>query len=121
MGVGSPNFTPLPLRNYRVGGLPRELLNGFIKYRSSFGLGASLGFVATSPIPTTELGNVIVPRQYTVNAALIYEEGKNWEARVDFLNITDEKNWTTNAGAIGADLISPDLPFHVQGTVRYKF
>jgi hypothetical protein len=62
----------------------------------------------------------VIPTQYTADAAIMYE-GKAWEARIDFFNVTNEKNWTANAGAVGADLIVANLPFHVQGTVRFRF
>ena len=47
-GIGSPNFNPLPVGNYRLPGVPRELFSAFAKYRADMGLGASLGIVVTA-------------------------------------------------------------------------
>ncbi len=123
-GVGSPNFATTSPTNtpktYRLAGLPHLLVNGFAKYRLDCGLGASLGFRVTSPIPTTELGNVVIPWQHTMDAAVFYEAGR-YEARLDFFNITNQYNWRPIGNGFGADLINPELPFHIQGSVRFKF
>ncbi|HEY4988462.1 MAG TPA: hypothetical protein VII09_01575, partial [Opitutaceae bacterium] len=119
-GTGSPNFDPLPKGNYRLPGVPRELFSSFAKYKLNSGFGASLGLVVTGPIITSYIGDVTIPTQYDVDGALFYE-AKRWAARVNFYNITDRKNWSAESGAVGNDLITPDLPFHVQGSITYRF
>jgi len=119
-GAGSPNFAALPLGDYRLPGVPRHLFSAFGKYRSSMGLGASLGAVVTSPILTSYFGNVEIPTQYTLDGAVFYET-THWDMRLDLYNITDEKNWTAEAGSVGNDLISASMPFHVQARVTYRF
>jgi len=119
-GVGSPNFNPFPVGNYRLPGLPRELLSAFAKYKSNMGVGASLGVVVTSPINTSYLGDVVIPTQYTLDGAVFYE-AKRWAVRLNLYNITDRKNWSAENPAVGNDLITADLPFHVQGSITYRF
>ena len=119
-GVGSPNFTPGPVGDYQLPGLPTHLFSAFAKYRTALGLGASLGIVVTSPILTSYVGGVEIPTQHMLDGALFYERD-NWAARVDFYNITDEKNWVAESGAVGNDLISASMPFHVQASVSIRF
>jgi len=121
-GVGSPNFIPYPPGHYRQAGLPHWLLNGQAKYKLDCGLGVTLGFVVTDPIPTSELGNVTIPWQYELDAAVFYQ-AKNFEARVNFFNLTDQKNFSSGGSAAGTgnDLITARLPFHIEGTITLKF
>ena len=122
-GIGSPNFLPLSTqaeKTYRLPGVPRFLLNAFAKYKFDWGGGVSAGVVATSPIPLSEEGDVKIPWQYTVNAAVFYE-AKRFEARVDFANLTNQKNWTPSTPLFGGELVNANLPFQVYGSIRFKF
>jgi len=119
-GVGSPNYGSLPYADRRVPGSPLYSGNLSARYKHSSGFGVSANLVATDSMPTSYLGNVSIPAQFTLNAALFYEQ-KKWDARVSFLNVTDEKNWTAIGSVFGNELIQADLPFHVEATVRYKF
>jgi hypothetical protein len=121
-GVGSPNFLPYAPGHYRQPGLPHWLINGIASYELNCGLGASLNFVVTSPIPTSELQNVWIPWQYELDASIFYKR-KNFEARINFLNITDQKNFSTGGSwsQNGNDLVAPLLPFHIEGTVTIRF
>ena len=121
-GVGSPNFLSLSAtpKTYRLPGVPRFLLNAFAKYKFDWGGGVSAGVVATSPIPLTEYGDVVIPWQYTLNAAVFYE-AKRFEARVDFANVTNQKNWTPSEPLFGGELINANLPITIYGSVRVKF
>ena len=124
-GVGSPNFFGFPPDDYEAAGFPHFLSSQFISYTLNNGLGASIGAVETGRYHLDVLGKVIVPFQYTINAAIFYKQPR-WEARVDFLNITDEENFTPSFGFFGGGFLStavvyPDLPFRVEGTIRLKF
>jgi TonB dependent receptor/TonB-dependent Receptor Plug Domain len=119
-GIGSPNFNPLPLGKYRLPGVPRELFSAFAKYRTNMGVGGSIGAVVTGPVTTSYLGNVVIPTQYTLDGTLFYETGR-WAVRLNLYNITNQKNWIAEAGAQGNDLITAAMPFHVQGSVTYRF
>ena len=120
--VGSPNFLPPATGHYREGGLPQFLLNGIAAYKLDNGLGASLSYQITDPIPTSEVNPIWIPWQYEIDASLFYVQ-KNWEARLNFFNITDQHNFSTGGfiAGTGNDLITIGEPFHMEGTVSYKF
>lgn len=119
-GVGSPNYGSLPYADRRVPGTPLRSGNVSARYKLPSGFGISGNLVVTDEVLTSYLGNVSIPAQFTLNAALFYEQ-KRWDARVSFFNVTDEKNWTAIGSIFGNELIQADLPFHVEATVRYKF
>lgn len=121
-GVGSPNFISYGSGHFRQPGLPHWLINGIISYQLDCGLGVSGGFWVTSPIPTTELQNVWIPWQYELDASVFYKH-KNFEAKIDFLNVTNQRNFSTGGSFAenGNDLIIPLLPFHIQGSITIRF
>jgi len=119
-GLGSPNFGPLPLADRRAPGRPLKSGNLSARYKFANGFGLSGNLVVTSAMPTSYLGNVSIPTQYTLNAAVFFEQ-KRWDARVSFFNVTDEKNFTPIGSIFGNELIQADLPFHLEATVRWRF
>ena len=121
-GFGSPSFTSLGNGHFRESGLPQFLFAGTATYKFDYGFGASLGYEITDPIPTTELANVWIPWQYELDTSVFYNY-KNFSARVTFFNITNEENFSTGGyiSASGGDLITVKEPFHVEGTIGYKF
>jgi outer membrane receptor for monomeric catechols len=119
-GSGSPNSTTLPQADYLQPGIPHHLFNANINYQFDFGLGLSFGAEVTSPIDVTYGGKIKIPTQFTLNAGASYR-WKNYEVRVDFLNFTNEKNWAIVSATNGSDLIYPEMPFQVQGTLRIRF
>jgi outer membrane receptor protein involved in Fe transport len=119
-GLGSPNFAPLPTKDYRQPDIPQHILSARMMYQTDYGIGASLGLFLTSPQNLTWDGSVRIPTQYTLDAAIFYKR-KNYELRIDFYNITDQKNFTPIADFAGADNVYADLPFRVEGTVRVTF
>jgi hypothetical protein len=122
-GVGSPNFLKLPNGHYREAGLPQFLLTGSANYKLDCGVGASLSYVITDPIPTSELANVWIPWQYEIDATLFYNYNKNFGAKITFFNVTDQHNFSTGGypNSSGNDLITIHEPFHMEGTISYKF
>ncbi|MBA3832454.1 MAG: TonB-dependent receptor plug domain-containing protein [Chthoniobacterales bacterium] len=124
-GAGSPNFFNFPPDDYEVSGFPRSVVSAFANYTLDCGLGASLGVVATSRYHLDLLGKVIIPAQYTLNAAVFYRQPR-WEARVDVLNLTDEENFSPSFGFFGggflsSDIVYPELPLRVEATIKFKF
>jgi outer membrane receptor protein involved in Fe transport len=120
--VGSPNFITPPPGHYREGGLPQFLLNGIAVYKLDNGLGASLSYQITDPIPTSEVDPIWIPWQYEIDASFFYVQ-KNWEARLNLFNITDQHNFSSGGfiAGTGNDLITIGEPFHMEGTISYKF
>jgi hypothetical protein len=119
-GSGSPNSTTLPPADYLQLGIPHHLFNADVNYQFDFGLGLSFGAEVTSPINVTYGGSVKIPTQFTLNAGIFYR-WRNCEVRLDFLNFTNEKNWATVSASNGSDLIYPEMPFQVQGTLQVRF
>ena len=124
-GLGTASFSPfddqVPVGNWLLVGFSRVMLNGSVRYHFGSGFGASLDGQWQSP----QRGNLDnewhLPSQYTVNASFFYE-AKRWSANVDLLNLTDQRNWIHNGDAYTASaLIIQDLPFRVQGYVKYHF
>ena len=122
LGGGSPNFNKLPSGHYRESGLPHFLLSGVATYKLDCGLGFSLGYLVTDPIPTSELGNVKIPWQYELDASVFYTRG-NYTAKVTFFNVTNQENFSTGGyiSGTGNDLVTVHTPFHVEATITYKF
>ena len=119
-GLGSPNFGGLPLADRRLPGTPLKSGNLSARYKHPSGVGVSANLVVTGDMPTSYLGNVKIPTQYSLNAAVFYEK-KTWDVRVSFFNVTDEKNFTAIGSIFGNELIQADLPFHIEATARFKF
>jgi outer membrane receptor protein involved in Fe transport len=111
---GTPNFIVPPTGHYREGGLPQFLLNGIGSYTLDCGVGASLSYQITDPIPTSEVDPIWIPWQYEIDASLFYKQ-KNWEAQLNFFNITDQHNFSTGGfiAGTGNDLITIGEPFHI--------
>ncbi len=121
-GVGAPNFLPYPAGHYREAGLPQFLLSGLASYKLDNGFGASMNYVITDPIPTSEAENVWIPWQYEIDASLFYQH-KGFSARVTLYNITDQHNFSTGGTLTGSgnDLITIHEPFHWEATLGYQF
>jgi hypothetical protein len=73
-------------------------------YQLDCGLGASLGLLLTSPQNLTFDGSVKIPTQYTLDAALFYRR-KSYEVRLDFYNLTKQKNWEPISDFDGGDSV----------------
>ena len=118
-GVNGPGDLPLP-------GFPAYQGNGTISYTLDCGVGAMFNAVVTSPFYNDIFYTVKIPTQFTLDAAVFYKR-KNFEARLDVFNLTDERNWSSvygsggSAGFFGSDDILPELPIRLQGTLRVKF
>ena len=119
-GKFTPTFVTLPNGNYRQPGLPQHLFNYVVTYKTPFGLGASLDGNVTSTIFNDYNGYLRIPWQYSIDATLFYNY-KNFEVRLAFLNLTNQKNWAPPNPTYGNDSILADLPFRMEGSVKIKF
>jgi hypothetical protein len=124
-GTSTGDFDPyanqVPAGDWPLLGFSKVMLNGSVRYRFANGFGAGLG----AQWQSWQRGNLDnewhLPAQYTVNAALFYE-AKRWSANLDFLNVTDRRNWIHNGDAYTASqLIFPELPFRMEGYVKIRF
>ena len=121
-GVGSPSFTVFGPGDLRYPGLPKILFNTTLSYTFDCGLGALFNATAYSDQNSDVRGTVKIPAQFELDAALFYKR-KNYEARIDVLNFTNEHNWSSpfEGGFFGSTDVFPELPIQVRGTVAVKF
>ena len=104
----------------RAPGIPRYSINTFVDYRLPSGLGAELAAWWTSSWYSNIARTVEIPNEYNVNLTVYYRQPK-WDASVRFLNITNEKNFTTGLTGGTSEFITPMQPFAVQATYAYRF
>ncbi|MFA5265009.1 MAG: TonB-dependent receptor plug domain-containing protein, partial [Opitutaceae bacterium] len=125
LGTAGADFDPygaqVPAGNWPLLGFSKTMLNGSIRYRWASGFG--VGFNAQWQ--SRQVGNLDdqwhIPAQVLTNASLFYEKGR-WTANLDFLNLTNERNWIHNGDAYTASqLIFPELPFRMEGYVKMRF
>ena len=119
-GVGSPNYTTYPKGNYRLPDTPNILYNAYFIAQTDWGLGFGIGPQVTGDVNVNLQGTLVIPAQVTLNGFIFYRQ-KNYEVRLSFFNITDERNWTPPATFSNNDLIFPDEPFHMNATFKLRF
>ena len=113
------------------------MLNGSVRYKLDNGFGGSV----TAQWQSWQRGNLDdqwhIPAQYLLNASLFYQFGEStsrsisvrpggrtpkWEVNLDFLNLTNERNWIHNGDAYTAsELIFPELPFRMEGYIKIRW
>jgi len=102
-------------------GFSKIILNGSVRYR----LPCGFGFGANAQYSCRQAGNLDnqwhIPAQYLLNASLFYET-KKWSVNVDFLNVTNQRNWYHNGDAFsGSSLVFAEQPFRIEGYFKYRF
>lgn len=124
-GTSTGSFNPfgnqVPNGDWPLLGFPETILNGSFRYRFANGFGVGGNATWTS----RQEGNLDrqwhIPAQYLLNASLFYET-KRWIANVDFLNLTNERNWSHNGDAFsGSILVFQEQPFRLEGYVKIRF
>jgi outer membrane receptor protein involved in Fe transport len=120
-GTFNPYGNQVPVGDWPLLGFPGTILNGSVRYRftNGFGLGGNAQYTGR------QVGNLDdqwhIPAQYLLNASLFYETPK-WIVNVDFLNVTNERNWYHNGDAFsGSILVFQEQPFRIEGYVKIKF
>ncbi|MFQ3670580.1 MAG: hypothetical protein SNJ84_03890, partial [Verrucomicrobiia bacterium] len=123
-----------PGQTFQRPGVPEHLFNFLANYEFDFGLGFNYGVQVIGPIDTTTSGTLLagpfnapgfyqsprLPWQYEMNAA-VYYKWRGWEGRLSFFNFTDEKNFNAANPFYGNDFLVANLPFRVEGTVKYSW
>ena len=105
----------------RAASVPQLMFNAYVTYQFDNGFGASFGPQLTGEQWQNQEGSLRIPLQYTLNAFVFYRRPR-WEVQVNFMNLTDERNWTSiDPSFAGNDVIFPEQPFRVSGQVRFKF
>ena len=119
-GVGSPNYTTYPKGDYRLPDTPNILYNAYFIAQTDWGLGFGIGPQVTGDVNVNLQGTLVIPWQVTLNGFIFYKQ-KNYEVRLSFFNITDERNWMPPYTFANNDLIYPEEPFHMNATFKVRF
>ncbi len=82
------------------------------------GLGFGLGFFFTGERFTDNANTVELPSFFRTDAAIFYERNR-FRAALNFRNIFDVENFTSNAGS--SSFVNRGAPFTVQGTISWQF
>ena len=120
-GTFDPYGNQVPNGNWPLLGFSKTIFNGSFRYRFENGF----GFGANAQYSSRQTGNLDnewhVPAQYLLNTSLFYET-KKWSVNVDFLNVTNQRNWAHNGDAFsGSILVFQEQPFRIEGYVKFRF
>ena len=123
--VITDNGKSLPLGIYREPGVPAHAVNLLAKYQipTSFGtFGAIFGETVTGPMFLGYGGYVRIPAQHEEDLTFFYHtKDDHFEAKIALLNLTDQKLWGPPNAVYGYDSVVAEWPFHVEGTITFKF
>ena len=124
-GTSTGSFNPfgnqVPNGDWPLLGFSKAMFNGSVRYRLANGWGAG----ANAQWRSRQAGNLDnqwhIPAQYLLNASLFYET-KRWMVNLDFLNVTNERNWYHNGDAFsGSILVFQEQPLRVEGYLKLRF
>lgn len=104
----------------KVSGLPSHQFNALVSYSFDNGLTFTANTVVTGEINNNTSGSLVIPVQYTLDAAVSYKY-KNWNFRAQVLNVTDEENWSPPNAVYGNGSILALPGTQVQFTAKYSF
>ncbi len=104
----------------RQPGQPLETFNGLASYSFANGFGIEANVLVTSRMNNDYQGYIVIPVQYTVDAAISYKT-KEWEFRLTGSNVTNQHNWEPSVATYALEGIVPLPAFQLEGTVKYKF
>lgn len=106
---------------HSVPALPKNSFSSLLSYSFDNGFGFSANATVTSPIDNNYAGTLVIPWQYTVDAGVWYRYKKQWEFRVQVLNLTDEENWSSVNPVYGNGSIVANAGTTVSFTAQYNF
>jgi hypothetical protein len=109
----------VPAGEYEVTGLPDHSFNGYVDYQLDSGLGATLYAWVTSAYPAHFNRVATIPTEHSIDLALYYKQ-PNWDARLQFLNVTDEQNFAPVIGML-SEFLQPMQRFAVQAQLSLRF
>jgi outer membrane receptor protein involved in Fe transport len=120
-GAFDPFGNQVPAGDWPLLGFSKTMFNGSVRYRFPRGF----GFGANAQWWSRQAGNLDdqwhLPAQYVLNGSLFHET-KRWMVNVDFLNVTNQRNWYHNGDAFsGSILVFQEQPFRVEGYARFRW
>ncbi|AOS44306.1 Ferripyoverdine receptor precursor [Lacunisphaera limnophila] len=104
----------------KVSGLPSHLFNALASYSFDNGFSVSANAVLTGEMNNNTAGSLVIPFQYTIDASASYA-WKDWNFRMQILNVTDEENWSPPNAVYGNGSILALPGTQVQFSVKYSF
>jgi catecholate siderophore receptor len=104
----------------KVSGLPEHLFNGLISYTFDNGLSLTANTVVTGEMNNNTSGSLVIPTQYSFDASASYKY-KDWDFRVQVLNVTDEENWSPPNAVYGNGSILALPGTQVQFSAKFSF
>jgi outer membrane receptor protein involved in Fe transport len=104
----------------QVPGLPEHLFNALLSYSFDNGLTLTANTVVTGEMNNNTAGTLVIPWQHTIDASASYKY-KDWDFRVQVLNITDEENWSPPNAVYGNGSILALPGTQVQFTAKFSF
>jgi len=120
-GTYDPFGNQVPVGDWNLLGFPETILNGSVRYRFTNGFGVGGNVQYTGQQQGNLDGQWHIPAQYLFNASLFYET-KRWIVNFDFLNVTNERNWSHNGDAFsGSIIVFQEQPFRLEGYVKIRF
>jgi hypothetical protein len=100
--------------------IPKYSISSYLDYHLPSGFGAQVSGWWTSQWYTNISRTVLIPNEYNVDLTLYYRE-KKWDGALRFLNITNQKNFTTGLTGGTSEFVTPTQPLAVQATFAYRF
>jgi len=109
----------LPRGSYDATGIPHNNFNAFASYQFDNGLGFKANLWAEDQQTISYYTNYKIPSQYEVDLSAFYAQPR-YRGEIDFLNVTDQRNWETDINYAGSFLIEKP-PFAIQGKFSLYF
>lgn len=120
-GPPDPFTSPQQLTGrLRAPGQPLDTINALGQYTFDDGFGFEADVLVTSPMNADYAGNMVIPWQYTLDAAVFYKQ-KSWEVKVSVDNLTNQHNWTPSDATYAYEGIVSDAGIEVFGKFTYRF
>lgn len=117
---GGGAYPTYPVSNYRVSATPANNFNAYAQYQLDNGLGvkANLWVESDQNVNTYE-SNLRIPAQYQLDLGAFYAQPR-YRGEIDFLNVTDQRNWETDIREAAGFLIEKP-PFSIAAKFSYYF
>lgn len=125
LGTAGASYDPyanqVPPGDWPLLGMSKTILNGSLRYQWANGFGLNLNTQWQSRQVGNLDGQWHIPAQVLFNASVFWERGP-WLVNLDFLNLTNERNWIHNGDAYTAShMIFRELPFRMEAYVKLRF
>jgi hypothetical protein len=116
----STSSTVVQEYHYKVSGLPAHLFNALLSHSFDNGLSLTANTVMTGEMNNNTSGRLVIPWQYTVDVSASHAY-KDWDFRVQVLNVTNEENWSPPNAAYGNGSIVALPGTQVQFSAIFNF